>query len=604
MLLWSNTNRFLARLNAPPTQSERLRVEKALALARVALTFISLIGVVIDPTEPSRYSTLVYALVTAWCLYSVGVVPWLEIGGVSNRRLLLLHLADIFWPSLISLFTSGPSSPFFPLFVFALVGSAFRWGFRETIRSALFIVAFVISESIYLTASTKPFHELTTGEFEINRFIIRSAYLFTFACLVGTLGENEKERRAESLVVARLLRSIRAERAVAVSVQAVFREFSSIFSVERAYIIAEDINSGRVFQWCGAHATTPELEPYVIESSESGHLITQNWPRTFVIDRQPSGTGKMCALSGSSVQESTLSVFPEIPGHSGEVGSLLCSAVDLGNEWKARIILVNPRLGRSMVKELRFAEVLFSQAEAALYSVYLVRLLRQRIGATERAHVARELHDGAIQSLISAEMRIDVLRRHASREALSMADELTRVQQLLREEVLNMRELMQQMKPVDLGPQQLVDVLADTVDRFRRDSGLNARFVNSVSEDVVLTPNNCREVVRIVQEGLANVRKHANAKAVLVTFGQDSGVYRLTINDDGKGFDFTGTVQFDDLLVATKGPMVIKERVHIVGGSLTIESKPGHGSRLEITIPRKGFSHGEHKRQSAHSDRG
>ncbi len=71
---------------------------------------------------------------------------------------------------------------------------------------------------------------------------------------------------------------------------------------------------------------------------------------------------------------------------------------------------------------------------------------------------------------------------------------------MLRREVLNLRELMQQMRPVDLTPEQLLDYIADTVDRFRRDTGIEASFVSDL-QDVHVNPHVCRELVRIVQEG-------------------------------------------------------------------------------------------------------
>jgi len=208
--------------------------------------------------------------------------------------------------------------------------------------------------------------------------------------------------------------------------------------------------------------------------------------------------------------------------------------------------------------------------------------------------VARELHDGAIQSLISVEMRVDVLRRKAQRDSPGLTDELVDVQELLRHEILNLRELMLQMKPIDLGPQQLLDFMAESVDRFRRDSGIGARFVSEIQEDVALTPHICRELIKVLQEGLVNVRKHAGATNVLVTFADSNGTYRLTIADDGKGFDFAGRIVIEDPLSTAKGPTVIKERVHGIGGRLSIESYPGHGSRLEITVSQKGYaSHGD-----------
>ena len=161
---------------------------------------------------------------------------------------------------------------------------------------------------------------------------------------------------------------------------------------------------------------------------------------------------------------------------------------------------------------------------------------------------------------------------------------------MLRREVLNLRELMQQMRPVDLIPEQLLDYIADTVDRFRRDTGIEARFVSDL-QDVDLNPHICRELVRIVQEGLVNIRKHSHATHAIVGMTRcESGALQLTISDNGCGFEFEGLISPEELANTTKGPMIIKERVRGIGGQLSIESNPGRGSRLDITLPPKGKS--------------
>ena len=238
---------------------------------------------------------------------------------------------------------------------------------------------------------------------------------------------------------------------------------------------------------------------------------------------------------------------------------------------------------------MEFAERTLWQVAPALHSVFLVRRLRKRAGAIERARVARELHDGAIQSLISAEMQVDVLRRRAEREHGEMSAELENIQYLLRREVLNLRELMQQMKPLELGPDQLIDHIADLVDRFRRDTGISAQFTSEL-QDVPLSPHACRELVRIVQEGLVNVRKHSGAQHVLVRFAREDGTWKLTIADDGTGFGFDGRLTHQELVNSARGPAIIKERVRNLGGELHLESHPGEGARLEITIPQKGHT--------------
>ena len=249
-------------------------------------------------------------------------------------------------------------------------------------------------------------------------------------------------------------------------------------------------------------------------------------------------------------------------------------------------MLVNAKLGWNRERELGFAQNALRQVAPALYSIYLFRRLRSRAGAMERAKVARELHDTAIQSLISIEMQVDVLRRRSN--GLPMTEELERVQTLLREEVLNMRELMQSMRPIEIGPNQFLDFMAQLVERFRSDTGVEARFVSEL-EEVSLPASACRELVRVVQEGLVNVRKHSAASSVYVRFGAQNGLWRLVIDDDGKGFPFSGRLTLGELDDLHRGPAVIKERVRAIGGDMVIESSPGHGSRLEITVPQKGY---------------
>ena len=81
-----------------------------------------------------------------------------------------------------------------------------------------------------------------------------------------------------------------------------------------------------------------------------------------------------------------------------------------GEEWSGRLVLVDPKRGVGRKTGLRFVRTLVRQVGPAAYSRYLLRRLRSRVGAIERARVARELHDGVIQSLIGLEMKVQVLR--------------------------------------------------------------------------------------------------------------------------------------------------------------------------------------------------
>ncbi|MBI1955544.1 MAG: hypothetical protein HYS38_04035 [Acidobacteria bacterium] len=145
------------------------------------------------------------------------------------------------------------------------------------------------------------------------------------------------------------------------------------------------------------------------------------------------------------------------------------------------------------------------------------------------------------------------------------------------------------MRPLELKPSQLLDFLSDLVEKFRRDTGINARFLCD-AEAVNLQPKVCREVARIVQEALFNVRRHSGAQNVIVNLSSQNGLWKLTVDDDGRGFPFAGRLSQAELDEARRGPVVIKERVRLIGAELTVDSVPGRGARLEITIPENALT--------------
>jgi signal transduction histidine kinase len=94
--------------------------------------------------------------------------------------------------------------------------------------------------------------------------------------------------------------------------------------------------------------------------------------------------------------------------------SLVAVKFLFGSEWRGRILLFNPSWRGDKQEELRFLLDLVHQVGPAIYNVYLLHRLRRRAGAAERARFARELHDGAVQSLIAVEMQVDVIRLSAA----------------------------------------------------------------------------------------------------------------------------------------------------------------------------------------------
>src|SRR5581483_11584298 len=133
------------------------------------------------------------------------------------------------------------------------------------------------------------------------------------------------------------------------------------------------------------------------------------------------------------------------------------------------------------------------------------------------------------------EMQVDVVRRQCAGESERVSAELGRIQGLLREEVLKLRELMQEMKSINVDARKLPAVVNDTMERFQRETGISARFVFDLAPSD-MSPQVCRELVRIVQEALVNVRKHSKTRQALMRLFSKGEQWKLTVEDDSQSF--------------------------------------------------------------------
>lgn len=577
------------------------RTERWLASARVFLAISALVTVWMDPGE-IRYSLWAYGLLAFYIAQGLNIIIFLRRRQQSTPSFrLLVHSADILWPALISVFAAGPSNPFFLFFVFVLAAAAYRWGLWETAGTAATAVLLLWLESIsfhlgmarwldrVFAAHHLPLLQIDIADFEPKRLFMRSIYLLVLGFLLGFLAEQQKQLRAEMAVIARAVGKARVETGVTGTLQEIAGEVLSTYGGKSLLIASQEGHSRRMF--LGEVKQTKTGMPFRwIEPSPSDEKTYLGELPAAVCYAQRSGPDHPFVLAGldeagGRISPANAEFFQRL-ARKHEFDSAVIASFVFGREWSGRIFLLDPTLTVSTEEGLHFLQELVRQTGPAVHNVLLLRRLRLRAGAVERARFARELHDGAVQSLIAVEMQVDVLRRQSASKPELVTSELGRIQALLREEVLKLRELMQQMKTLDVDSKRLLGLLMDTVERFQRETGIAARFLSEL-EEFEMPQQVCREIARIVQEALVNVRKHSRAKQVLIRFGAQDGRWKLVVEDDGSGFPFSGRLSQPELDAIGKGPLVIKERVRLIEGELTIESNPGQGSRLEVTIPQQ-----------------
>jgi signal transduction histidine kinase len=565
------------------------QLERVLAVGRAFLTVSGLIAIYLDPTEPTRLRAVTYSVLLGYALYSVAVLIYVHRStAVTRLHGRALHGLDIAWTSALTLISEGPVSPFFLFFLFVLLAAAYRGGFRATISTALVSVAVFLVETALVVGSPWKATWFAEFDFELNSTILRVAYLLMTGVVLGYMAEQEKQSRAELAAIADATRQPRVTLGLGGSIAAVGRMLLSAFGAGAVAVVLADHENRRTLLWRlnrpGRENETPSVRREELDPQGRATWLFKDFGTAWHAGPGGGITPITAVVSGDM----------SLNRHDGELPADFRAAhrfqivtavnMELAGEWQARIYLFDPSRADSPERTLHFLAALAEHVTPALTNVFLLRRLRVRAGAAERARVARELHDGTIQALFAIEMKLEAFRRAPDRSPAFIDTEVAAIQELLRREVLSLRELMQALRPIELeGADQLPDALAALVERFRRDTGIFARFVAS-GAGVPVSPKTALEIVRIVQEALANVRRHAGARNVLVSLSTVDGQSRLVVEDDGCGFAFEGRLSARELDHLHIGPAVIKERARIAGAELTVESVRGAGARVELTF--------------------
>ncbi|MGP6205425.1 sensor histidine kinase [Microbacterium sp. F2] len=250
---------------------------------------------------------------------------------------------------------------------------------------------------------------------------------------------------------------------------------------------------------------------------------------------------------------------------SGGLAVVFATALGL---WISSIAEYGQERAR-LVTELTAAQ---SQVEA---------LSRDRGAAEERERIARDIHDTLAQTLAG----LVLLSERAGRQARdgrtdAAAETIATIEQTAREALAESRALVARMAAVPAD-----DALAAAIERlaarFRAEVGLAIDV--EVAAGVDLDREQQVVLLRCLQEALANVRKHARATVVLVTVAPDGEGIRMTVRDDGVGFDPSAAR-------TGFGLDGISDRATLAGGDVEVESAPGHGATLTILLPPAGVA--------------
>lgn len=203
------------------------------------------------------------------------------------------------------------------------------------------------------------------------------------------------------------------------------------------------------------------------------------------------------------------------------------------------------------------------------------RLEKQRAVEQERSRIARDLHDDLGASLTGVALQLEAAQRQGRAEGEQLAALAGETRSLAHE----LRELAWTTNPRCDNAGSLVAFIGEQTERFCDAAGLDCRLELPAAENPLPVPARVRhELLVVVKESLANVAAHADARRVTLSMALSDQEARLAIQDDGRGFDPRGQS-------GGNGLGNLRERLQQLGGAFTVESEPGHGTKVTAILP-------------------
>ncbi|HEY8739858.1 MAG TPA: GAF domain-containing protein [Candidatus Dormibacteraeota bacterium] len=274
--------------------------------------------------------------------------------------------------------------------------------------------------------------------------------------------------------------------------------------------------------------------------------------------------------------------------------ALLCVPMRLGDEVIGVINLSNYlRINVFDEDSVRVVASLASQTSVAVENARLYQHLRSerdRLISLEevlRQDLARDLHDGPVQRLAGMAMNIEVIKSLLVKDPDRARDELGELDKLVRLTIKEARTMLFELRPLVLETQGLPAALESYAEQFEATNSLRVEL--DLEEGLDRMPPAVEQTIfSVVQEAMGNSRKHAKAQEITVSLRMDGDRVVASVRDDGKGFDVEKTQEsYAQRESQSLGLVNMVERAERIGGKLKLDSAPGRGTTVSITVPRR-----------------
>jgi signal transduction histidine kinase len=224
--------------------------------------------------------------------------------------------------------------------------------------------------------------------------------------------------------------------------------------------------------------------------------------------------------------------------------------------------------------------MLAAHAAIAIENARLYQQVQRLAVLEERERIGMDLHDGIIQSIYAVGLILEYCNLLLDEDSPSAKGKLNQAITGLNEVIRDIRNYILDLRPQRFQGKDLPGGLFELIRVFRANTLIQADLQVESEGDLGLTQGQASGLFHIAQEALANVAKHARARTVSVSLSRNGSQVTLTVKDNGRGFDPTHVTAYEG-----HGLRNMEARTRLLGGRLSVESEPGKGAAVKVTVP-------------------
>ena len=538
------------------------RADRVSAIGRLAFAFPTLGAAILDTPHPETAAPIVIRLLVAYVVVAVVVVAFTWLRRLSARPVgHIVHAIDLVVFAALVFLTHDVSSPFFPLYLFAILSATLRWDWRGALGTSVAIIALFMPMIFIHAGGLDPAHD------DLLRYIVRIGQIMVVGGMLAYIGVQRERSWLELLHLSQPV-ALRGG-SIDAAIIDVIDHARAFFAVPRAVFVWE------MREEPGWHIVQTGDSPSLptLSADYAGPVASTLAGAAFDIHAE-SNEGRCYGADGRLTTTTEPQFDPALLNvlqiSDAVIASIACDALA---GW-----LVIPKRGSE--EDLYLARALAVQLTAAINHAGAAETLRAAAASEERVRVAHDLHDGILQFLTGLALQLRLIEQQNGRDPAAVSERIAVLTNALRREQQDLRQFLEVIRPRGHTPVSgerslpaLAAVLGDQWD-----------IVVDAAGTAEPPPELANDIRAIIREATANAVRHGNATRVALTSEVSANGYRLAITDNGRGFAQPGHFTADTLHDQQQGPQSILDRVTRMDAQFTLDTSP-KGTMLQLLFP-------------------